>query len=180
MRRLMVCSLILLLAAASVHAQDAADKKTPPTADKPDRAALEKAFAERMTGVVLTGKFSQVTPDGLSEGSTDKYTIESCRKIKANVWEFRARVQYGERDVTVPIFLDVRWAGSTPVITLDEQAIPGLGTYSARVLVDRDLYSGTWFAAGHYGVLSGRISKIEKNEDDKADTNDKSESRSEE
>lgn len=128
-------------------------------AELPDRAKLEQDFAEKLTNVVLVGKFAEVTPDGLSEGRTERYTIKSVRKIKGDVWMFEARVQYGERDVTVPMPLEVVWAGDTPVVTLENTAIPGLGTYSARVLFYRELYSGTWVAPNHYGVLSGRIMK---------------------
>lgn len=126
-----------------------------------DRAALEAAFAEKLNNVVLIGTFSILTPDGMTEGKTERYTIKSARKIKDDVWLFEARVQYAERDVTVPMPLNVQWAGDTPVITLENTAIPGLGTYSARVLFYRDLYSGTWVAPGHYGVMSGRIVKAD-------------------
>jgi hypothetical protein len=56
----------------------------------------------------------------------------------------------------------VKWAGDTAVITLDKVTIPGLGTYSARVLVFEGTYSGTWSAGDHGGMLHGIIRKKDK------------------
>ena len=76
-------------------------------------------------------------------------------------WLFVARVEFGGKDVAVPIPLDVKWAGDTPVITLTDLTIPGLGTYTARVLIFRDHYAGTWSGGGHGGHLWGRIERPE-------------------
>jgi hypothetical protein len=54
------------------------------------------------------------------------------------------------------------WAEDTAIITLDKMALPGLGTYSARVMVYRGFYAGTWFGTNYGGVLSGQIVKEEK------------------
>lgn len=148
-----LASLFLLLPTAVAAGQ------APDAADMPDRAKLEQEFTEKLTNVVLVGTFTIVTPEGMSEGKTERYTIKSVRKIRGDTWLFEARVQYGERDVTVPMPLTVLWAGETPMVYMENTSIPGLGTYSARVLFYRDLYSGTWVAPGHYGTLSGRILK---------------------
>jgi hypothetical protein len=55
--------------------------------------------------------------------------------------------------------LKVFWAGDTPVISLTDLSIPGLGTYTARVMVYRDQYAGTWKAKDHGGHLFGRITR---------------------
>ena len=44
-----------------------------------------------------------------------------------------------------------------PIITLTDLSIPGLGTYTARVIIYRDQYAGTWSAAEVKGQLFGRI-----------------------
>ena len=50
-------------------------------------------------------------------------------------------------------------SAETPVITLNEMTLPFLGTYSARVMIYRDFYSGTWFGDCYGGVMSGQISR---------------------
>ncbi len=120
----------------------------------PDRAALEKQFAETLTGATLAGHFTRGDKPGLSE---EKYFIEKVSKLGGDTWLFSARVQYGSRDVTVPMPLTVKWAGDTPLITLTDLTIPGLGTYTARVMIYRGQYAGTWQSKDHGGHLYGRI-----------------------
>jgi hypothetical protein len=60
----------------------------------------------------------------------------------------------------------VKWAGDTPVITLTDMTIPGLGTYTARVMVYRDHYAGYWSAGDHGGQMWGRIERDAADSDD--------------
>ena len=120
----------------------------------PDRAALEKQFEKTLTGATLAGHFTRGDAPGLSE---EKYTIEKVSKVGGDTWLFSARVQYGSRDLTVPMPLTVKWAGDTPVITLTDFTIPGLGTYTARVMIYRGQYAGTWQGKNRGGHLYGRI-----------------------
>ncbi len=121
-----------------------------------DLAALEKEFERTMSGAQLVGSFTQSDdPDGTPK--RDRYTIQEVRKVKDDVWIFKARIEYGGRDLTVPIPLHVKWAGDTPVITLTDLAIPGLGTFTARVLIYRGQYAGTWSGGDHGGHLFGNV-----------------------
>ena len=61
----------------------------------------------------------------------------------------------------VPIAIKVLWAGDTPVMTLDDFTIPGIGTFSARVLFHGDRYVGTWQHGDVGGAMWGRVQKIE-------------------
>ena len=122
----------------------------------PDRAALERQFEESLTGATLVGQFTHGDRPGLSE---ERYTIQKVSKLQGDLWLFTARVQYGSRDVTVPMPLTVQWAGDTPVITLTDLSIPGLGAYTARVLFYRGQYAGTWSGKTAGGHLFGRITK---------------------
>ena len=79
--------------------------------------------------------------------------------MEGDKWIIQARIQYADKDITIPIMVRVVWAGDTPVITLDEMTLPFLGTYSARVMIYRDFYSGTWFGGCYGGVMSGQISR---------------------
>jgi hypothetical protein len=145
MRRLLLTPLAVCLAAAVACRR----------AD-PDRAALEKQFEESLTGATLVGSSTRGSKPGLSE---EKYTIQKVSKLQGDTWLFHARIQYGSRDVTVPIPLTVKWAGDTPVVTLTDLSIPGLGTYTARVMFFRGQYAGTWQAKDHGGVVFGRITR---------------------
>jgi len=122
----------------------------------PDRAALEKQFEETMSGATLVGHFTRGDRPGLTE---EKYTVQKVSKLAGDTWLFTARVQYGSRDVSVPIPLTVLWAGDTPVISLTDLNIPGLGAYTARVMIYRGEYAGTWRGKNIGGHLYGRITK---------------------
>jgi hypothetical protein len=127
-----------------------------------DQVALEKKFSEDMSGVVFAGSYS-VTRDGKeTPAEMEKYTITRVTKAKDDLWIFVARIQYGKRDLTLPMTLQVKWAGDTPVITLTDLTIPGLGTFTSRVLIYGDRYAGTWQHGKIGGHLWGRIEKIEK------------------
>ena len=45
-----------------------------------------------------------------------------------------SRVQFGGKDVTIPMIIPVKWAGDTPVISVTDLGFPGLGNYTARVI----------------------------------------------
>ena len=58
-------------------------------------------------------------------------------------------------DIKVP----VKWAGDTPVICVTNKAIPGFGTFNARVLFYDNQYVGTWSSAKHGGQMWGKIER---------------------
>ena len=116
--------------------------------------SLEEDFRKSMSEVTLLGHFTLGEDTNLRE---EKYTIKKISKIAGGLWLFQVRIQYGSHDVTVPLPLNVKWAGDTPIITLTDLSIPGLGTYTARVIIYRDQYAGTWSAGKVKGQLFGRI-----------------------
>lgn len=121
--------------------------------------ALEKKFQEALHDATLAGKWRLVKDGKLGEEAEDKYTIRSVAKVGEDLWMVGARIQYGGKDVTIPVPVKVFWAGDTPVISITNAGIPGLGTYSARVMVHDGYYTGTWSAPDHAGFLSGVIVK---------------------
>lgn len=170
------CLVVGMLALAMFVSQSLtvrADDK--PSAEKPaekqlDKAALEKQFEETMSGATLIGTFTVrgQTDKKLNE---EKYTIESVKKVGEDKFLFKSRIQYGTHDLTVPLTLDVKWAGDTPVITLTDMPVPGFGTFTCRVLVFRKEYAGTWDGGDHGGHLFGRI--VPKGESAEAKAADK-------
>jgi len=127
-----------------------------------------KQFVEQMSGVKLVGRFTVL---GKEEGPLPKeeYTIKSVTKIpKGDYWLITARIKYGRQDLTLPLLLQVKWAADTPVITLSELAIPGLGTFSSRVVIYNKKYAGTWTHGKVGGHLFGTIEKLDTDTADQA------------
>ena len=116
---------------------------------------LEKKFEESMANVTLEGFFKTDTPD--SKLRPERYSITKISKLAGNYWIFQARIQYGERDVSLPVPVTINWVDDTPVLTLTEATIPGLGTFSARLLFYDGQYVGVWRHGEHSGQHFGRI-----------------------
>jgi hypothetical protein len=152
---------------AGVTLQTAAQeeaKQQPALASRPaeksaDRqAALEAALSKMLSGATLEGSFTTSGPGtDSSKLAREKYTLGDVKKIAGDVWLFPARIEYGGKDVTLPIPLPVRWAGDTPVVVVDEVDLPGFGSVSARVLFFDGHYCGYWKHGEHTGNLFGQI-----------------------
>ena len=122
----------------------------------------DEKLASYLTGAKFVGQF---TVDGKENGErkTEEYTISKCEKLpQKNLYRFTARIKYGEVDSEVPLPLTVLWSGNTPVITLDNLTIPGMGTFSARVLIHSDRYAGTWQHDAVGGHMFGKIEKAQE------------------
>ena len=107
----------------------------------------------------LSGHF---TLDGAEETRLEReeYAITGAVKLgNGDYWALTSRIKYGDVDLTVPVPVQVKWAGDTPVITVDSVKIPGLGTFSARVLLDGARYAGTWSHDEKGGHLFGVIER---------------------
>jgi hypothetical protein len=121
-------------------------------------AEREEAFAKMLSGATLEGSFTQTGPGGDPKKlDREKYTLGEVKKVAGNVWLFPARIEYGGKDVTLPIMLPVHWAGDTPVVVVDTVDLPGLGSVSARVLFFAGHYAGYWKHGEHSGNLFGLI-----------------------
>ncbi len=128
--------------------------KKAPTADE-----LYKKFAEEMSGVKLVGQFTVVGKE--VPPAKEEYSILSATKMEnGDFWLLQARIKYGGNDVTLPLPIEIKWAGTTPVITLDNFTIPGMGTFSARVLFHGKTYAGTWTHDKVGGHMFGTLEKL--------------------
>ncbi len=149
--------ILLGVAAVDADAQDVEER----TVGETKREARFDAFAESMRNVRLKGHFTVVSQGKTRTAQEEEYTIKSVKKLpKGDQWLFQARIRYGRVDMTVPLVLNVKWAGATPVIALDSLTIPGLGTFSARVLFHGKRYVGTWQHDDKGGHLYGVLEKI--------------------
>jgi hypothetical protein len=108
-----------------------------------------------MSGVVLEGRSTMLNKEGLS--GQEQYRIDKVTWLTGDTWLFQTRLKYHEREIPVPIPLTVLWAGDTPVISLTDLSIPGVGTYTARVILYKDQYAGTWSGTNVGGQLFGKI-----------------------
>lgn len=164
-------TLIFLVAAAAsstsmVSGQDAAPPATKPAVATPvetprseENTARGKRLATYLTGAKFVGKFT-VDEKGDQNAKTEEYVIHKCEKIEGNdKFRLTARIKYGDTNGDFPMELTIPFSGRTPVITLDAIWIPGLGTFSARVLIHDGRYAGTWQHGENGGHMFGKIVK---------------------
>jgi hypothetical protein len=119
------------------------------------QTSLERKFQQMMSGVTLIGHSASLKGESIS--GEEKYVIEKVSKLQGDTWLFHVRIQYGSHDIPVPLPVTIKWAGDTPVITITNLTIPGLGTYTARVLLYQAQYAGTWSSKDHGGQVFGKI-----------------------
>ncbi len=126
-----------------------------------DVARIEK-LAKYLTNSRWKGKFTLSNVDRPPTAET--YEITQAEKAEnGDYWNLVARIKYADHDVTLPLPpIEIKWAGGTPVITVDQITIPSLGTFDARVLIRGGQYAGTWSHDQVGGHLFGTIEKIEE------------------
>jgi hypothetical protein len=136
-----------------------AEQKPAEKASSSERQAkLEAALAKMLSGATLEGSFTSTgTGSDPTKLSRDTYTLGEVRKLGGDLWQIPARIQYGDKDITLPIVLPIRWAGDTPVVTVDDLPLPGFGTVSARVMFFEGHYAGYWKHGDHGGNMFGVI-----------------------
>ena len=151
----------LVVAALLTFASAASSQETKPAAParpKLTQEELEAKFKATMTKATMSGRWCGIKDGKLTPEKEDKYTIVSVNKLGGEAWIIQSRIQYGDKDFTVPIPVLVKWAGDTPVITVDGMAMPGgKMAYSARVIVYDKTYAGTWSGGDHVGLMNGVI-----------------------
>jgi hypothetical protein len=150
---ILACLGAMALASAAASQEPETEKKPP------SQQELFDQFKKTMDGATLAGHF---TMGGEKEPQPrrEEYTILSVQKLEEeDYWLFKARIKYGDKDGVFPMPLQVKWAGTTPVITLDNVTILNLGTFDARVLIHDNQYVGTWRHGDKGGQLFGVIER---------------------
>jgi hypothetical protein len=124
--------------------------------------ARSQKFQKLMSGAKLTGLFT-IEGKPLKDQNEETYEIRKVEKSKAegDEWIITARVKYGKNDYEMPFPIQVKWAGDTPVLTLEKLAVPGMGVFSARVVLHGTKYAGTWQHDEVGGHLFGKIQLAE-------------------
>jgi hypothetical protein len=136
-------------------------QETPAAQDSAAPAVDERfaLLAKTLSGSKFSGSFT-VDGQNADKLTREEYHILECRKLdEGNLWMLKARIKYGNKDVTVPIPIPIEWAGKTAVISLDDFTIPLMGTFDSQVLLDLDKrkYAGTWSHDKVGGHLFGDI-----------------------
>ena len=120
---------------------------------------VERQFAERMRNVRLVGRFTMAGREDRAPAA-DSYEIDSVEKVGDDRWRFNARIgEYGN-NLTIPIVVTMRFADDTPMILMTDSSIPGVGTFTSRVIFYADRYAGTWQHGERGGHLFGRIESM--------------------
>jgi hypothetical protein len=129
----------------------------------PSQEELEARFKTMLTKAVLTGRWSPIENARLGpEKDEDKYEIVSAGKVSGDQWVINARMRYGKNEMVLPISVQVKWSGETPMIIVNNLSMGGNKSYSARVLFFDGTYSGSWnSSAGYGGVLYGTVDHID-------------------
>lgn len=147
---LCAAGLVTSVASSTIKADDPA----PPSKEK-----LYAKFKEMVVGTKWKGRFT-VKGQNLDKLTDEAYEVSSATKLdEGEMWLLKARVKYGGSDRTYPVPIEVLWAGDTPVLTMNKLTIPGVGTFSCRVVLDEGQYAGTWQHDKVGGHLFGSFEK---------------------
>ncbi len=126
---------------------------------QPSADDLEAAFVKTLANVLFKGQWCLIDKGALGEAKPEQYEIVGVMKTGGDRWVINARIEYGKINLVAPVPVQVKWAGDTPIIIVNKFTLPGAGTYSARVMIFENTYSGTWTAGDHGGLLHGLIAK---------------------
>src|ERR1043166_1560298 len=158
MKTTFILAAVALVLNAHVFAQD---KPAGNGGERPAPAAtpeqLEATFKAMLTKATMSGRWCLLKDGQLGEEKADKYSIVSADKLSGSKWVIRTRIKFKQNEMVVPIPVEVKWAGDTPVLIVDKLQYPGGGTYSTRVLFYEHTYAGTWSGGDHGGLMSGVI-----------------------
>lgn len=161
--RLLSTGLALLFAVSPAFAVDPEAEANAEAQKQPaELSEKETAFAEQLKDSVLIGHFTVVGNNDGQAGKPERYEIKQISKVNDSMWMFQTRIKYGNVDTIMPLVLPVEWAGNTPVVSLTNFTIPGMGTFSCRVLFHGDRYAGTWQHGEKGGHMWGLIEKAKK------------------
>jgi hypothetical protein len=157
----MFLALTAVALAQDAKETDGATKPKAARTEKPKltQEELEAKFKRTLTDATMSGRWCMISKGKLTPEKDDKYTIVSVSKLQGDSWVLRARIQYGKVDMVAPIPIQVKWAGDTPVMIVDNLKLSEGAAYSARVLVYENTYAGTWSADDHGGLLNGVITQ---------------------
>jgi len=127
------------------------------------QAEREKAFIDLLTGAELVGSFTVDGKEQTGPPKVDRYSVVKVEKQMLEgqpIWLIYAKMGKGEKALTVPVPVNMNWAEDTPVLSLTNLDIPGVGSdFGTRLLFYDNLYAGTWSHGRVTGHMWGRIER---------------------
>ena len=145
---------LLMLCGAVAFTQDKSSEQAKGTPEQ-----LEAKFKAMLSKATMSGRWCSIKEGKLGEDKEDKYNIVSAEKAGGDKWFISARIVVSKKEMVVPIPVQMKWAGDTAIMIVDNLKYPGGGTYSARILFYENTYAGTWSGGDHGGLLNGVITQ---------------------
>jgi hypothetical protein len=151
-----------LWAQGQTPAEPAKEPKTEnaakPAAAQPSPGDPEERFKTLFTNAYLSGRWAALKDGQLGEEKTgDKYNIVSVTKGNGDKWIVNAKMKYGDKEIVMPVPVQMKFVGDTAIMEVNNLAVPGGGTYTARLMFYERTYSGTWKSPRGGGMLYGTI-----------------------
>jgi hypothetical protein len=127
-------------------------------------ADVEAKFIAMLDNATLKGSWAPVAQGKLGgEKGNDVYHIARAQKSTDGKWSIVTKINYGGRQVEFPMPCDVKFAGDTAVLILENvPSGPGGAKWSARVMFFDDVYAGRWYETtnkDHGGTINGTITR---------------------
>jgi hypothetical protein len=127
-------------------------------------ADVEAKFIAMLDNATLKGSWAPVAQGKLGgEKGNDVYHIARAQKSADGKWSIVTKINYGGRQVEFPMPCDVKFAGDTAVLILENvPSGPGGAKWSARVMFFDDVYAGRWYETTnkeHGGTINGTITR---------------------
>lgn len=129
-------------------------------------ADVEARFVAMLKNATLQGTWAPVQQSQLGpERGNDVYRIARVEKAADGRWSIVALFNVNGKSLEFPIAADVKFAGDTAVLILDNvRAGPGKANWTARVMFFDDVYAGRWWETSnknHGGTIAGTITRAE-------------------
>jgi len=158
-------SAICIFALCGGFANPLLAQNNPPAKQEMD-TELNRKLAKFLTGTRWEGQFTMTGED--APPKKEHYEIIKAEKSdEGDFWNLVVRIKYADNDLVQPLPpIEIKWAGRTPIITVDNISVPTLGTFDARVVIRKGTngqpgkYAGTWSHGKVGGHLFGMIHKI--------------------
>jgi hypothetical protein len=127
---------------------------------------VEAKFIAMLKNATLKGTWAPIQQKRLgAEKGNDSYRIARAEKSEGEKWSIVSIFSVRDREVEFPIPANVKFAGDTAVLILDNvRAGPGNANWSARVMFHDDVYAGRWWETDnpdHGGTIAGTITRAE-------------------
>src|SRR4051794_11256645 len=98
---------ILILIGVALLGQNVLAQPKPTTKPATSQAELEKKFEQTMSNAIMVGSYSVTGSD--KPPAQDRYTLGSVSKKEGDTWIFVSTIQFGGRNISLPLEVPVKW-----------------------------------------------------------------------